>query len=509
MDHLLILVKCITLLFRESQLENITENSADLVRTAIEKIETKEINIGVASRRSTLAALKDMVDEMCRMPASHRYEATELLQQAKLATCNDDNIYQSIVQGIENELQPPVLKRTITNLKKAIADFYRENKIGDILRRASRDYNFNRNGIRDPQAWLNNLMTEISVLTTKTTAKDHGLIKSLDLGDDESVKNVFIDVAASAGEDLSFKTGFIELDEALQGGPRPGDTIMMSALQHEYKTGMNLSLFANIAIYNVPKNKDPNKKPCCYRITGEDPLRNNAQFIYQLLKYQETGEAVDVKNITVEEMSSFVKKRLSVNGYYVLMDEVNPTTWTYQSIINRVIDLESQGYAVEVLCIDYLSKFSMEGCTQGAIGDDMMDLLSKLRAYAAANGILFITPHQLSTEAKRLLQTVPTDQFLHYIKGGGFYEKSKGLDRIYDIGLLLHKVEMPSGDYLHVVIDKHRFPTVVDSSKKSFYLAFPKNKMPIPSNYGIPDYKALRKIPKFVATSKDEALFDF
>lgn len=384
MDHLLILVKCITLLFRETQLENLTENSSDLVKTAIERITVKDIDIGIASRRSAVVGLKEMVDNMCRQPVGHRYEVDEILQQAKLAAGHDETIYQSIQQGIELELQPPVLKRTITNLKKAISDFYRENKIGDILRRASRDYNFNRNNIADLQSWLNNVTNEISVLTNKTAAKDHGLIRTLDLGDEDSVKNVFVDVAASAGDDLAFKTGFVELDEALQGGPRPGDTMVMAALQHNYKTGFNLGMFTNIPMHNFPKNKDPNKKPLCYRITGEDPLRNNAQFIYQLLRYQETGEAVDVKNITVEEMSAYVKKQLSINGYYVMMDEVNPTTWTYQNIINRIVELEAQGYAVEVLFIDYLSKFSTEGCNQGAIGDDMMDLLARVRAFCAA-----------------------------------------------------------------------------------------------------------------------------
>lgn len=117
------------------------------------------------------------------------------------------------------------------------------------------------------------------------------------------------------------------------------------------------------------------------------------------------------------------------------------------------------------------------------------------------NGILFVTPHQLSTEAKRLLQTVPQDQFLHKIKGGGFFEKTKGLDRIYDIGILLHKVELPNDAYLHVVVDKHRFPSVVDSSLKSFFLKFPSNKMPIPNNLRNEDYKVLRKVPKVFASS--------
>jgi len=119
-----------------------------------------------------------------------------------------------------------------------------------------------------------------------------------------------------------------------------------------------------------------------------------------------------------------------------------------------------------------------------------------------------ITPHQLSTEAKRLLQTTPPDQFLNIIKGGGFFEKTKGLDRIYDIGMLIHKIEGQNGvgDWLQVVIDKHRFPSVVDSSLKSFYLAFPSCKMPIPSNIYTDNYKVHRKIPRGTV-SKDDHYF--
>jgi hypothetical protein len=225
--------------------------------------------------------------------------------------------------------------------------------------------------------------------------------------------------------------------------------------------------------------------------------------------FEETGEKVDVKGVPIEDMVSYVKKRLSVNGYHVKMDEVNPTTWTYQSIISRIIELESQGYVIEVFCIDYLSKISTAGCNQGALGDDMLDLLARVRAFCSANGILFMTPHQLDTKAKQLLQVVPAEQFLNHIKGGGFFEKTKALDRIYDIGILFHKVETPDGDYLHVVVDKHRFPTVVEGTYKSFYLKFPKNGMPIPSNYNIANYKILRKIPKgSLGNSKDDGLFD-
>lgn len=507
-DSDLILTKAITLLYRESQLEQLTENSSDLVRTAIEKIAVSEVDIGIATQRNTTRSLKDLVSEMLKNPVTHAYTLDDMLQQVRLVTNGNANLYAAIEQGISNELAPTILRRTITNLKKTLHDFFRQQKIAELFKKASRDWNFNPYGITDPDAYIRNIITELEVTSSKTMAKDPGLIKSLDLTDDESLQRTFEEVASSNTDDLPFKTGFQELNMALQGGPRPGDTMFISALQHNYKTGFSLSVFADIPLYNKPKCKDLNKKPLCYRISAEDPLRNNAQFLYQKLKFEETGEIIDIKGVSIEEMSSYIKRRMSANGYHVIIDEVNPDHWTYQSIINRILELEAQGYCVEVFSIDYLSKIPTTGCRQGAMGDDLLDMITKIRNAMAARGILFISPHQLSTEAKRLLQTVPADQFLYHIKGGGFFERTKGLDRIYDIGLLLHKVESgTNGDYLHVVVDKHRFPTVVDSSLKSFFLPFPQCKAPIPANVNKENHKILRKIPKSFASDANHDNF--
>lgn len=504
MDPAIILSKCITLLYRESQLENAAENSADLVRTTLEKLKINDTIVGIPTKRDASLAMRTLALEMCRHPATHTYDASELLQQIRIITNGDVNLYTAIEQGIATEMEPTILKRSITNMRKTIANYFREQRIGEIISKANRDLSFGRHNISDLSQYIRNIITELEVTSSKAVAKDNGIIKSLDIGDDNSLREVFENVAGSNNADLPFSTGFRELNEALQGGPRPGDTMVIGALQHNYKTGFSLSLFAHMAVHNKPKTKDPNKKPLLYRVSLEDPLRNNAQFLYQLLKYDETKQYVEIKGVSVQEMVEYVKRRLQVNGYHILMDEVNPNNWTYQSLINRVVELESRGYAVEVLSVDYLSKLPTTGCTQGSMGDDMLDLLSRLRGYCSANGILFCTPHQLSTDAKRLLQNTPQDQFLHTIKGGGYFEKTKGLDRIYDIGVLINKVETAGGDYLHVVIDKHRFPSVVDSSLKSFYLSFPSSKMPIPSNLEDEHYKVNRKIPRTFASKDDE-----
>lgn len=504
MDPNTLFSKCITLLYRESQIENATENSADLVRTAIEKIKINDVSVGIATKQNTSQNLRDLVIEMCRKDITHQYDPVELLQQIRLITNGDENLYKAIAQGIEPEFTQTILKRMVTNIRKTIADQSRENRLAEIVSKASRDLTFGRHNITDITSYIRNVISELEVTSSKSSAKDPGVVKSMNFGDDDSMREVFHSVASSNGEDLVFRTPWRELNEALQGGPRPGDCMVTAALQHNYKTGANLTLFTFLPILNKPKNTDPNKKPLVYRISFEDPLRNNAQFMYQLLKFDETKEPVDIKSITVEEMQKYVKERMTVNGYHVLMEEVNPNNWTYLDMINRIVQLESEGYVVEALFVDYLSKLPTTGCVQGAIGDDVMDLLSRTRAFCSAHGMLFASPHQLSTDAKRKLETIAADQFLHFIKGGGFFEKTKGLDRIYDIGVLIHKVSRGDDDFLHMVLDKHRFPTVVENSKKSWFLPFPKGGMPIPSNLDDEDYKVYRKIPRILSTKDDD-----
>lgn len=506
MEPNILFSKCITLLYRETQIENLTENSADLVKTTIDKVRVSDTVIGIPTKRDTAQGLKNLVIEMCRNGHKHSYDPLELLQQIRIITNGDDNLYQAIAQGIEPELSPPVLKRTVTNIKKTIANQFREYKAAEIVKRAHKDLSFNRHNISDLSEYIRNIILELEVTSTKAVAKDPAIVNSMNFSDDDSVRNVYNSVAESNSEGLVFTTGFRELNEALQGGPRAGDTVVVAALQHDYKSGLTAGEFAHICMLNKPKCKDSNKKPLALRISFEDPIRNTAQFIYQLLRYEETGEKVDITQVSIEEMSKYVQKKMTSTGYHVIMEEVNPMNWTYQSLINRIIELESEGYCVEVLCVDYLYKLPTTGCTQGSTGDDVLDMFSRVRAYCAASGILFITPHQLSTDAKRLLQSTPSEQFLHVIKGGGFFEKTKGLDRIYDIGILIHRVETPAGTFLHVVVDKHRFPTVIDAHKKSFFLHMPDCGMPIPCNLFDSDYRVLRKIPRSKATA-DDALF--
>ena len=188
MDVNLLLSKCITLLYRESQLENLTENSAGLVKTVLEKVKINDKIIGIYTRRDTSLELRKLALEMANNKIGQEYELLELLQQIRIITNGDDNLYLAISQALEGELNPATLKRTITNLRKTLLNHFRELRLAEIVARAHADINFKRHTIPDMGEYIRNIILELEVTSTKAVAKDPAITNSLDIGDDNSMR---------------------------------------------------------------------------------------------------------------------------------------------------------------------------------------------------------------------------------------------------------------------------------------------------------------------------------
>ena len=165
-----------------------------------------------------------------------------------------------------------------------------------------------------------------------------------------------------------------------------------------------------IARHNKPivYEEEKEKKPLLLRISFEDSLTNNMQFMYQYLKAHD-GEfisAKDFEKISVSDMREYIIAKLTLNGFYIKMMRVDPSQWTYSHVINKIIELEAQGYSVHLLMLDYITLLPTTGCTAGPIGSDKKDLLRRIRNFCSARNIAVVTPLQLSSEAKTLIRMV-------------------------------------------------------------------------------------------------------
>lgn len=507
MDSKLLLAKSITLLYRESQLTDKSENSCDLVRTVLENVQVSEIGIGMTGDREVIMALKSTILEMCGMPQDHIYDSTELLQRVRLNCHNDEKLYEGIRQGIEAEMADASLKRSVVNMRLSINNHFKEQAISDLLNKASAQFKFGREKIKDPNQFITELIAQLEPLQMNSSGKDPALMSEIDIGDDNSMREAFTEMKRINNGVKVYRTGWKDLNDMLQGGFRPGETTVISALQHKYKTGFTLSLFKQIAQYNNPHTTDPNKKPLLLRISFEDSAVSNLQFLYQNLKFNEQQHLASIENIDTDEMTGYVKEKLQINGFHIRMIRADPTQVTYKWICNKIIELEAQGYVIEVLMVDYLMLVPTTGCiTSGPSGTDMRDMLRRMRNFCAAKNIAFITPHQLSTEAKALIRGgLPEDQFVKEIAEKGFFAGSKQLDQEIDLELYIHLFKHKGETFLAVQRGKHRLPTIIPDEYKYFLLKFPKG-APIPDDVLADEKISFRRLGA-VPSNTSEDLF--
>lgn len=481
MDPRLLLVKAITLLYRESLLTERTENSSDLVRTVLEGIKVPETSLSINHDREMLMALKETALYMCSNSLDVTYEKEDILQRLKVNCVNDEKIYEAFAQGIEKDMDEGSLKRTILSIRKFINDTFRENEIIKIVREASSKISFGRDKIKNMRNFVNELCTKLEPYQIESSRKDPAIITSVDIGDEGSLNEAFNEIKDMDDAVTLLKTGWKGLNRMLQGGFRRGEQVMLAALQHNYKTGFTLTLFKQLAIYNTPVMINPTKKPLLVRISFEDSIASNLQFLYENLYENEHKKKPNLKEITPGEMAAYVKEKLQVNGYHIKMLRVDPSGWTYKDLQNYILELEANGYEIHACIVDYLPMIPTTGCEDGPMGHALRDLYRRTRNFFSCRKILFVTPHQLSPDAKQLVRD-GHQNFVKILPGRGYTSGSKQIDQEIDLGIYIHIEKLNGQAYLTLQRDKHRGVGIISDEEKYMVLPFPK-KSSIPDDF--------------------------
>lgn len=472
MDHKLLLTTGITLLYLESQLDTKSENSSNLVRRIILEAKLPEVSIGLDHSREILQALKNTAVWMCDQPLTAEYEAEDLLVRLKVDTKDDADLFQAFEKGIVSEVPQTKLKKLILTKKKQIHDHFRRVELGQIIRDISSTFMFRPDSIPDLGKFISEAMTKLEPFQVDAILRDPAIVSDVDFGNIESVAKAFENVKEM---DMGFgvmKTGYQGLNRMLQGGFRRGEEWVIGALQHKYKTGMNLSIFDTIPLYNVPHMLDATKRPMILRITFEDTAEQNMRFIYEHLYENETGlkcTKEHMKSMTAGDIAQYVITRLQATGYTLRVMYVDPTQWNYQNIINKCMEFEAEGFEIHCLFLDYLALINKKGLAQGSIGDDIRDLFRRMKNFCTPRKILLITPHQLSSDAMGKIREGAVD-FVRDIAEKNYWDGCKRLSQEVDGELYIHIEKMNNRSFLTIMRGKHRGMPVMDEADKYLVL---------------------------------------
>lgn len=498
MDSRTLLSKVVTFIYHSRNLDTLDHD--DLIKTNLNTIKTDTPDQNYMGNNA-IKKFKDyclkLLDEKEPIPKEN------LIMSLSIILENDPKLLQTIKDSIEPERDEIASKRILSNLIKTLNSHYKEHLAIEVISKASYELKFNRSKMGNFSDYLKNVIAELEPLSNVSTLlKDPAIVNEVDFENEESVTAVFEDIKNLNNGTGVYRFGWQDVNTMCQGGVRRGETVGVGALQHKYKTGTTLSMFCQIATLNTPLATkveiEQNKKPLLLRISFEDNLTNNLQFMYQYLKAIDGTiiQQKDFANLSTNEMGSYVKQKLTVTGFHIKMIRIDPSQWNYSALFNKIIELEAQGYAVHLLMLDYLLKMPTTGCIQGPIGSDKRDLLRRVRNFTSARNITFITPFQLSTEAKQLIRNgTPEHQFVNVIAEQGYYDGVKTVDQEIDLELYVHLFNHKRKKYLAIRRGKHRLPTVISEEDKFCMYQFPGLNIPILEDID-KDNTAIKTLPK-------------
>lgn len=478
--HIDVILKTITLLNRESELKAAEtasiEISHDLAKTILEIVTAETGNKFYSGGESeTLENLKFLLKDMLNNTQDAGYDKSSIMQSLSLIAKDNVSLLKTFEKSIDVELSTPSLKRTTVSLRNQLNNYHKEWLIKSAITKTSYRLTTGNTDSKSITEIGMELAMTIEAMSQATKTKDEAIVDEIDLSDSGSMESVLTKAREQSTEDGRFKTGWKDLNEMLNGGFRAGEMVLSSGMQHDYKSGLMQSLFSQLPMYNKPKLIDPAKKPLMLYISLEDDADIITNFIYSYLYYAENDKKPNLAEVTNGEISSYIKERLTKNGFHIKIIRVNPSEWTYKKLFNKLLEYEAQGYEIKTLFVDYLSKLPTTGCTHtGVTGSDLRDLFNRVRNHCSSRGILVFTPHQLSSDAKQLLRNgIPHKDLVKEVANKGYYEGSRQLDQVVDVEIHHHVAYINKEHFLTFQRGKRRFPEIIDESKKYFMLKFP------------------------------------
>jgi len=454
-----LLINCATLLCLEHREGVATSPSNELVATILSSLPIPETTIDHDHGRQTFLELRSGVLWLNSRVADAFPTESEILQQIQVA-CREETFLYEALMNVLMEKYPDVktVVKLIQSYRANLQQHLNDDRILGILKDYSHRLTFRRSTIHDIAAEVTEMGTKLEpYLEARIRQKHPALMGTMNFADPDGLSQHFKDVKVAMSTEGALQLGWKGLNRMLGkvGAIRRGEFCTIGGLQHNFKSGIMMSLFVHAALFNKPQLRDTTRTPLLQFVTFENEIPDNLMWIYRYLKENDTGEAVIDADVDVDEAVTYVSERLRETGFEVKMDRFDPTEFNAASMVAFLDGLYAEGYEIIGLFIDYLNMMSKAGIDAKVAGDDIRLLFRRLRNYTAPRGITCITPHQLSSDALQLTRENVED-FVKTVANKGYYDGCRRLGQEPDLELFIHIVKVQNRSFLTVQRGKHR-----------------------------------------------------
>ena len=469
MDNNLLLIRMLTLLYRESQLES-ADSSTVLVDNVLTLVPAATRIAEGDGKGEAIYNLRSTVEWMRHSPPGTKFEHSVMLQRIRLNVGSETYLYDVIAPDL-NDAGLIEIEKQIVAIRREIKEWINNAELRAIIKKTSGTIAFGGSSL-DLKKVIQEMKEAVEPYLTGVTGERAGaLVGESDSRDVSVLKDLLTVSQESSSAKGSMRTGSQGLNRFFgdQEGIRRGDFILIGALQHNFKSGLLMKIARNICQYNKPYMLDDSKKPLVLVFSLENDIADNYADLYKDIKEAATGERVDTTNVPVEEMATFIDTELSRNGYHFKMLRYDPSRYTYSDMCSELLYFESQGYEIHACVNDYTNMMSKAGCVGCNEAAQIRDLFRRIRNFCSPRKIAYVTAHQLSPKAKDLVREGTAD-FVKVLPGKSYYADASGIDQEVDMEIYIH-LERPGDGTTWITLQqgKHRKSGAITSEKDKFF----------------------------------------
>lgn len=458
MNYRLLIVNALMLMYWETQTKA-GSDSRSLVKRVLKDVKPEKGITDTQQTQEIFNSLKTLIIKMSANPSLA--ESKELIiQNVRILASEEPSIIDMVESGLEAKMDEEQIKRHCRNIILDLNEFARKADFKVQLADYSKkilygEEDFELNAIA--RAMCNHFET-FAMEKSSSPQSAPGIMDFVDFTNVDSVREMFEKAKKQISPEEIIKFPMQGLNRMFgeQGGGRRGECILVGGLQHHFKSGLTMMMTRGAAIHNYPKPTNPDKKPAIILISSENDLPINIRTMYKQCIEPTLGRSIALKDIDPNEAAQYMHDKFGEKGWHFLMFRINPDEFTFDSLQSLVLGLEADNYEIIVCTFDYLAMMSTKGFDNGGItGRDKQALFKRTRNFMVVHNVLFITPHQLSTEALAIERDRP-NQFLNEILNRAYYNECKTIAQEVDMELNIQKQVIDGVAYLNIGRGKHR-----------------------------------------------------
>lgn len=458
------MTKIVTLLYIEARLGTRDDGVLETARRVISGIELPAISSENDYTREILEGLLDTSTWLLSIIAEGKpVQREDFLQRITINSQGEKFLVDAVTKVVDRDNDDEKMHKFREQSIHDLSVHLKTKEVDAIITKAKRRMMFERNKI-DWSSFVRDIIEDLEPLQRGSSTggfEDLGVTERINVDDNDGIAQQFRpeDEDDDVGN-FVFKFGWQGLNRMFGEvlGLRRVDVLAVSALSHNFKSGLTLNMFRQAAVYNDPAPTKDGRKPMLLHISYEMTAADNYKTTYAQIMLNETGQKIDPKEITlnIAEVSAVVKDRLQKRGWTVEFVRIDPDNSNFRKLFALIEHYEKLGFEIQLCVIDYLGKLNREGCTQGAQGVDIKNLYSRVRNFFNRKKIALITAHQMSSEALGLTKMHVTDQLVNEVAGKGYYDGCRTLHQELDMEIYCHIVENNGSHYLTIRRGKHR-----------------------------------------------------